>query len=301
MVGRFLSAFLNYVFKPRWILLGLYTGLIITCALQMAVSGTGALVVNQLIYLFESGAFSIIFAICMRGMGADTKTAAALMTAAISGGAIFPVLQWATQNHHTLKFSFIVPLVVFAAGWLFPVYLNAVPAARMQVQPTHENRNQRRADRANRRLNRIESADPNSTTRQFGLAGIIARRRKLKAQQAGMEIGTSQHVERPSQASPAVADGEAFPRSPSSSSWSNEQADLPEKPALVQMRRPSGVVGDLKAWPASDAVAKSGQSSESSGSAQSEPAEDVITRHRPVWDEKGDEDEDDYHMFLRGR
>jgi fucose permease len=295
MAGRFLSAFLNYVFTPRWILLGLYCGLIITCALQMAVSGTAALVVNQLIYLFESGAFSIIFAITLRGMGAHTKTASAYMTTAISGGVALPFIQWVTQNHHTLKFSFIVPLAIFAFGAIFPVYLNLVPAAKNQVQPTHENRNQRRADRANRRMQRTESlaSDPNGAARQFGLAGIIARRKKIKAQQA---VGTAQHIEQQNQ---SFEPGVKNPISFSSSTWSDEKLGIgPTEPAPILMRGPSGVVGDLKAWP-SDAGESSGSPEKSNE--KSEQLEDMITRHRPVWDEKGPvEDEVDYHMFLRG-
>jgi fucose permease len=292
MAGRFLSAYLNYALLPRKILLVLYTGLIICCALQMSVDGIGALVVNQLIYLFESGIFSTIFAITMRGMGEHTKMASALMTAAISGGAVFPVIQWATENRHTLKFSFVVPVIVFAFGWIFPIYLNAVPAARNQVQPTHENRTQRRAARAQRkperRENEMGNLDP--ATRHFGLAGIIVPSRRAKALQANE--GTAQHIEGQGQAD------QQSTLSPSSP-FGSEMPDLPATPNVVKLRRPSGIVGGLKPWPGlPDDSSDKETRMETSGADGA--AQDAITRHRPVFDEK-DEDNDDYHMFLRGR
>jgi fucose permease len=48
-VGRFLSAFFNYLFTPRWILLFLYAGLIITCSLQMRLGGDAGEAISHLI------------------------------------------------------------------------------------------------------------------------------------------------------------------------------------------------------------------------------------------------------------
>ena len=301
MAGRFLFAFLNYVLKPRWILFVLYAGLIFCCGLQMSVGGTGALVVNQLIYLFESGTFSIIFAICMRGMGEHTKWASAFMTAAISGGAVPTVLQWAAMNHHGVKFSFIVPLIVFAFGWIFPIYLNLVPAARMQVQPTHENRNMRRELRAQRKMTRTQSqlSETGSETREFGLRGIIARRKRTKRLQIAAEN----------------AGGHGGPISPAldsmppSSAASNEKIDfeLASPEPVLLMNRPCGVIGELKAWPAKEIDGRPSIGSDDSSDQEDRPQDDnrsrssdkdVIRRQRPAWDEDND---DDYHIFLRGK
>lgn len=326
MAGRFLSAVLNYIFKPRWILLILYSGLIVCCALQMAVNGTGALVVNQLIYLFESGIFSIIFAISLRGMGDKTKVATTLMTAAISGGALFTVLQWATQNHHTLKFSFIVPLIVYAFGWIFPVYLNLVPAARKQVDPVHEHRRLRREARASRpKPTRNESevskmSNPDSSTQRFGLLGIMARRKKAKEQKA-QDGEITFDADDGSIRGPG---GMSSPLSPSSPKEGTEERfeyfslGPPERvadPPTVQMRRPSGIVGDLEVWPVHTAASPATSSAahhDTSDSGHSAPqhqhgsvsgdSDDVIQRHRPTWMD-GVEDDDaeaDYHRYLRG-
>jgi fucose permease len=193
-VGRFVSALLNYIFKPRWILLFLYSGLIVTCALQMVLDGDAGVAMSQLIFFFESGIFSIIFAICMRGMGAHTKTASALMTAAISGGALFSPIQTVVSEAHSSqaysKYSFCVPLAAFAFGSIFAIYLNAVPAARNQVDPVYERRDRQR--NARKALTRTSSgSDVTSPKTQFGLAGILARRRKHKS-----EGPSTEHVER---------------------------------------------------------------------------------------------------------
>jgi len=56
-------------------------------------------------------------------MGKPTKMASALMTAGISGGAISPVVQWATENQHSLIFSSFAALIVFTSGWIYLAYL----------------------------------------------------------------------------------------------------------------------------------------------------------------------------------
>ena len=63
-------------------------------------------------------------------IGKHTKMASTLMTASISGGAISPVVQWATENQHSLKFSSFAALIVFTSGWIYLAYLNLVLAAR---------------------------------------------------------------------------------------------------------------------------------------------------------------------------
>ena len=190
-VGRFLSALLNYIFKPRWILLFLYVGLIVTCALQMVLGGNAGVAVSQLTFLFESGVFSIIFAISMRGMGAYTKTASAIVTAAISGGALFsPIQTIVYEGHHSLQYSFCVPLAAFAFGTIFAIYLNIIPAARNQVDPVYERRSRQR-DTRNALTSTSSGSDLKSPKSQFGLAGILARRKQCKP-----EGPSSQHVER---------------------------------------------------------------------------------------------------------
>lgn len=52
-VGRFMSAFAGIFIKPRWILLFLYTGLIITSALAMSTTGYTGVSMILLVFFFE--------------------------------------------------------------------------------------------------------------------------------------------------------------------------------------------------------------------------------------------------------
>ncbi|PWY86248.1 MFS general substrate transporter, partial [Aspergillus heteromorphus CBS 117.55] len=131
-VGRFLAALLQWFLKPRWILMLSYVGMIVFSVLCMKTTGRPAEAMAQMVYLFESGAFSIIFAIALRGTGRHTKTAAVLLTVAISGGAFFPFAQYAAQLAGGVRHSYCVLVALFGAGAIFPVYLNLVPAAKKQ-------------------------------------------------------------------------------------------------------------------------------------------------------------------------
>ncbi|KAL2867866.1 putative MFS monosaccharide transporter [Aspergillus lucknowensis] len=155
-VGRFLAAFLQWFLKPRWILLLSYIGMVVFAVLCMRTTGHAAVAMGIMVFLFESGAFSIIFAIALRGMGRHTKTAASLLTVAISGGAFLPFARYAAQRAtNSVPESYSVLVALFAAGAVFPIYLNLVPAAKKQVDPVpnehlrHTRRRRSRAVRAN--------------------------------------------------------------------------------------------------------------------------------------------------------
>ena len=91
-----------------------------------------------MVYLFESGIFSIIFAISLRGLGEHTKTGASIMASAISGAIMLPFPQQAAVDRRGVSYSFSVTAAAFAAGTIFPLYLNLVPAAREQVDPVRD-------------------------------------------------------------------------------------------------------------------------------------------------------------------
>jgi hypothetical protein len=223
-VGRFLFAFLNYIFTPRWILMFLYGGLIVTCALQMSLDGDAGVAMSQLIFFFESGVFSIVFAISMRGMGLHTKTASSYMTAAISGGALFSPIQTVVAGSHRLQYSFCVPLAAFTFGSIFAIYLNIVPAARHQVDPVYERRNRQRHNRKVLTNMSSGSEDADSPKNQFGLVGILARRKQRKP-----EGPSTQHVE---------SRGNHSSSSSSPKNWKEKEktapVDLPENASPVR-------------------------------------------------------------------
>jgi fucose permease len=173
-VGRFMAAFAQWFFKPRWILMVSYIGMIVFSVLSMKTSGSAAIVMTMLIYLFESGAFSIIFAISLRGTARHTKTAAVFMTMAISGGTFFPFAEYAAYLSHGQPYSFSVLVALFAAGAIFPVYLNFVPAVKKQVDPV--------PNEYLRRHRRRRSKAPGGVQREkqnHSVGGVLSRPRSL--------------------------------------------------------------------------------------------------------------------------
>lgn len=112
--------------------------MIVFSVLAMNLTGAAGVSMGILVYLFESGVFSMIFAISLRGMAEHTKTAAALLTGAISGGAVFPFIQNPVAEKRSISYSLCVPVALFSFGAIFPLYLNLVPAAKRQVDPIHD-------------------------------------------------------------------------------------------------------------------------------------------------------------------
>ena len=134
-LGRFLTAALNLYIKPRRILLFLFLACIVTTALATHVTGPAGTAMLVLTLLFESGIFSLVFAISVRGMGRQTKWAAVFLTAATSGGAVVPAIMNPVMVSRGLQYAFVVTVAVFAFGLVFPAYLALVPSAKRQVDP----------------------------------------------------------------------------------------------------------------------------------------------------------------------
>ena len=239
-VGRFVFAFFNYLLKPRWILLSLYVGLIITAVLNMKLEGPSAAAMLMLTYFFESGAFAIIYAISLRGMGVHTKTAAALITAAISGGAPFPAIQSVITDNHSIRYSWSVVVAVSAGGILFPLYLNMVPQARKQVDPIHQSKRARRQRRRDT-MRRISDGGADSKMKAFGLVGIVYRRKKHHS-----DSPTAEHFEGKNESGPST------PNKPEPDGHVND-ADLIRMPSTGQ-----GQMHDLAPWPAGESKADPG-------------------------------------------
>ncbi len=153
----------------------------------MNLTGYAGITMAILEYVFMSGAFSIIFAIGLRGCGIHTKNASSLITAAISGGAVIPVIQNPVKNSHGVRYSFCVVTAIFAFGMIFPIYLNLFPAAKNQVDPViggHHWTSPLKRD--------SESAEKRN--------GIGLTRRNVKRQS---DLPTLEHVEAPAPAATA--------------------------------------------------------------------------------------------------
>lgn len=173
-VGRFLAAFAQWFLKPRWILMVSYIGLIVFSVLCMKTTGSAAVVMAMMVYLFESGVFSINFAISLRGTSRHTKTAAVLLTTAVGSGVIFPFAWYKAYLEKGAPYSFCILVALFAAGAIFPLYLNLVPAVKKQVDPVPNEylRRHRRRHRAPVESIRREKDNPS-------VGGVLSRRRSV--------------------------------------------------------------------------------------------------------------------------
>ncbi|KAJ6108026.1 Major facilitator superfamily domain general substrate transporter [Penicillium sp. IBT 18751x] len=176
-IGRFMAAFAQWFLKPRWILMVSYIGLIVFSVLCMKTTGTAAIVMAMMVYLFESGVFSIIFAISLRGTAQHTKTAAALLTVAVSGGTYFPFAEYAAYLSHGTPWSYCVLVAVFSAGAIFPLYLNLVPAAKKQVDPVPNDHLRHHRRRRRRRSGHVHAVYREKDNPSMG--GVLSRRRSL--------------------------------------------------------------------------------------------------------------------------
>ncbi len=78
-----------------------------------------------------------LFSMCIRGLGANTKFGAVVLTASTCGGAVIPALMSRVSDSRGLRYAFSVALAVFAFGSILSLYTTAVPAAKNQLDTTH--------------------------------------------------------------------------------------------------------------------------------------------------------------------
>jgi len=184
-VGRFMTAVAGLLVKPRRILLFLFVGAIIASALAMSLEGYKGVAMIVLILFFESGIFSLIFAISIRGLGMHTKTSSLLLTAATSGGAIIPGIMSPVTDRYGLQYSFCVVVAVFSLGALMPIYLSLSPAAKKQVDPVHV----RQSSILGQQMR------PTSSSRASRVFSAVTRRRKTPSESMASDEATVEYVE----------------------------------------------------------------------------------------------------------
>lgn len=184
-VGRFVTAVAGLLIKPRRILFLLFIGAIVTSALAMRFDGYKGVAMIVLVLFFESGIFSLIFAISLRGLGKHSKTGSVLLTAATSGGAIIPAIMWPVASNRNVRYAFCVVVAVFAFGALMPIYLSVSPAAKKQVDPVHL-----RQDSILGGATRPTT--PNKANRIFS---AVVRRKKTGSETAASDVPMCEHVE----------------------------------------------------------------------------------------------------------
>lgn len=187
-VGRFLTAALNLLLNPRRTLLLLFAGAILTSALAMSLTGYHALAMLVLILFFESGIFSLIFSISLRGLGRHTKYGAVLMTAATSGGAVIPGIMSPVYFARGIRYAFCVVVAVFSFGALMPIYLAIIPAAQKQVDPVHSRQNSVLGAE-------LRPTTPNRASRVF--SAVVRRGKKNSEESTASDLPTIAYVEGP--------------------------------------------------------------------------------------------------------
>ncbi|KAI1616264.1 MFS transporter [Exophiala viscosa] len=301
MAGRFLTALLNFLFKPRSVLLVLYVGLVVCLALQMHLSADGGAVVALLTFFVEAGIFANTFASSMRGLGVHTKTGSALMTSAISGGGVFPPIAWAVSKGHGLKYSYCVPLAGAVFGMFFPIYLALVPAAKVQVDPVHDRRMDSRLPDFSDQPGTNSSLE--SRAQQYGVAGMIARRKNRKEGNGDSAHATTEHLEKPVRKGRSSRSGLPVFVVDFADDKIREISPAPESPtaAPVDSRPAKGYVAALALWPQGEGEAGSHAGTSNFDNAARDDADIAIGQRRPVWEGGGeaDEDPDDYHAIVR--
>ncbi len=184
-VGRFITAVGGLLIKPRRILFLLFIGAIVTSALAMSLEGYKGVAMIVLALFFESGIFSLIFAISLHGLGKHTKMGSVLLTAGTSGGAIVPAIMWPVVSNHNVRYAFCVVVAVFAFGALMPIYLALSPAAKKQVDPVHLRQNSILGG----------GIKPSTSNKAHRVFSAVVRRKKTSSETTASDSPTCEHVE----------------------------------------------------------------------------------------------------------
>ena len=127
MCGRFLGSWIMRFVRAEKFLLICAIGTVASTAMVVMNLGMVSFVSLILIYLFEAIMFPTIFAICLRGLGNNTKRASSYLMMTPIGGAVGPLMMGAVGDMTSMSFSFIVPLVSY-----FVVLLYAMKVVRMK-------------------------------------------------------------------------------------------------------------------------------------------------------------------------
>jgi MFS transporter, FHS family, L-fucose permease len=134
-IGRFVASGLLKFTKPRLVLMGFITGVVVFACLVMGLKGNAGIAAISLVLFFESCIFPLIFTLSLRGLGRHSKRGASFIVAAVSGGALFPPVLGAVADAfggNTQK-AFFIPLIGFLIAFTYPVYLNIFKAKSLDA------------------------------------------------------------------------------------------------------------------------------------------------------------------------
>ncbi|CAG8948821.1 hypothetical protein HYFRA_00001944 [Hymenoscyphus fraxineus] len=134
-VGRFVASGIMKFTRPRFVLLGFLSGVVIFAAMAIGAKGDAALAAIFLVLFFESSCFPLIFTLSLRGLGRHSKRGASFIVAAVSGGALFPPILGVVADKlgGNTQVAFFIPLIGFVIAWTFPLYLNVFKAKSLDA------------------------------------------------------------------------------------------------------------------------------------------------------------------------
>ncbi|MFS0738651.1 sugar MFS transporter [Sphingomonas sp. 1P06PA] len=130
MVGRFIGSWALQRFSPGLILAAVTAGAILLLALAATATGPVAGVAILSIGLMNSIMFPTIFSLGCEGLGPRAADGSGLMSTAIVGGAIVPLLTGVTIDAVGLRTALIVPALCYAIICAFGLYARR-PAAEV--------------------------------------------------------------------------------------------------------------------------------------------------------------------------
>ena len=122
-VGRFASSQLMRVFQPARLMAAFALTNVVLVGIAVAWPGWIGMCSIFLTSFFMSLMFPTIFALGLRGLGANSKPASSLIVMAIIGGAVFtPLMGVVYQLSHSMAIAMVVPLICYLfvalyAGW----------------------------------------------------------------------------------------------------------------------------------------------------------------------------------------
>jgi FHS family L-fucose permease-like MFS transporter len=115
MVGRFIGAYVLKIFKPGNVLA--FNAALAIALILLSINSTGAVAMYSIILvgLCNSIMFPTIFTLAVKGLGKHTKQGSGILSTAIVGGAIIPVLQASLADSPSigLRIAFIVPAICY--------------------------------------------------------------------------------------------------------------------------------------------------------------------------------------------
>ena len=123
MLGRFVSSFVMTRIATEKVFFACACGTVLMLSAVIAPLGVVSKVALVLTYLFESLMFPTIFALSIRGLGADTEKASSILMMSVVGGAIGPLALGYVADALTINMAFVVPLSTFVIVWAFALYM----------------------------------------------------------------------------------------------------------------------------------------------------------------------------------